>query len=232
MADINEEQLLNELLREVGSADRHMSGADLEARVLAAWDSGVGAPAKRGREPFRDVINEKVPVPFSRYAFYAAIAAMVTLAVMLPTLWTRAPGSAPVTTSNAGKSSVATLATEQVIAPVRKPAAPSVRAGVARRAGVASRAPDAPLAPVAPVSSPMAQAPIEFIPLMPMTESELIGSFQIVRVQMPRASLGPLASPTSDPRELVEADVLLGEDGMARGIRLSTNGSVYPWRPK
>jgi hypothetical protein len=76
----------------------------------------------------------------------------------------------------------------------------------------------------------MAQSSIEFVPLMPLTERELAGSFQIVRVQMPRASLGALMSPFGHPNEVVEADVLLGEDGMARAIRVSTNGSAYPRR--
>jgi len=70
------------------------------------------------------------------------------------------------------------------------------------------------------------------VPLMPMTEQELSGPFQIVRVQMPRASLGALRSPLDHPNELVEADVLLGEDGMARAIRVSTSGAVYPWRSR
>jgi hypothetical protein len=67
---------------------------------------------------------------------------------------------------------------------------------------------------------------------MPITEEELTGSFQIVRVQMPRSALGALRSPLEQPNELVEADVLLGEDGMARAIRVSTSGSVYPWRSR
>jgi hypothetical protein len=67
---------------------------------------------------------------------------------------------------------------------------------------------------------------------MPITAQELAGSFQIVRVQMPRSSLGPLRSPLDQPNELVEADVLLGEDGMARGIRLAASGSVSPWRSR
>lgn len=71
---------------------------------------------------------------------------------------------------------------------------------------------------------------MEFMPLVPFSEHELAGSFQIVRVQMPRASLGALTSPFEHPSEFVEADVLLGEDGMARAIRVSTNGSGYPWR--
>jgi hypothetical protein len=67
---------------------------------------------------------------------------------------------------------------------------------------------------------------------MPITEEELTGSFQIVRVQMPRSALGALRSPLEQPNELVEADVLLGEDGMARAIRVSTSGSGYPWRSR
>ena len=55
---------------------------------------------------------------------------------------------------------------------------------------------------------------------------------QIVRVQMPRASLGALASPLGYPGELVEAEVLLGEDGLARAIRLSTMESAFPGRPR
>jgi hypothetical protein len=72
---------------------------------------------------------------------------------------------------------------------------------------------------------------VDFIPLLPMTPGELSGSFQIVRVQMPRAALGALAR-TTDMRHVqdpVLADVLLGEDGMARAIRVSTDGTA-PWR--
>jgi hypothetical protein len=65
-----------------------------------------------------------------------------------------------------------------------------------------------------------------------MTEQELAGPFQIVRVQMPGASLGSLRSPLVLPNEMIEADVLLGEDGRARAIRVNTSGSIYPWRPR
>jgi hypothetical protein len=87
--------------------------------------------------------------------------------------------------------------------------------------------------PIAPIAqSPITQSLDEFVPLMPMTERELTGPFQLVRVKMPRASLGALRSPLEPPNELVEADVLLGEDGMARAIRVSKSGSVYPWRSR
>ena len=51
----------------------------------------------------------------------------------------------------------------------------------------------------------------EFVPLMPMTEQELTGPFQLVRVQMPNARRWvALRSPLEHPNELVEADVLAG----------------------
>ena len=54
---------------------------------------------------------------------------------------------------------------------------------------------------------------VDFVPLMPMTADELSGSFQIVRVQMPRAALGALAATVDVSRadDPVEADVLLDE---------------------
>jgi hypothetical protein len=65
-----------------------------------------------------------------------------------------------------------------------------------------------------------------------MTREELAGPFQIVRVQMPRASLGAMAPPFEHPNPFVEADLLLGEDGMARAIRVSTGQSADPWRSR
>jgi hypothetical protein len=73
---------------------------------------------------------------------------------------------------------------------------------------------------------------MEFVPLMPLTRQELSGPFQLVHIQLPRASLGAIAPPHEFPGQLVEADVLLGEDGMARAIRVSSNGSVRSWRSR
>jgi hypothetical protein len=65
-----------------------------------------------------------------------------------------------------------------------------------------------------------------------LAERDLTGSFQIVRVQMPRASLGALTSAFEHPSDVIEADVLLGEDGMARANRVSASESIYPWRSR
>ena len=95
-----------------------------------------------------------------------------------------------------------------------------------------SRIAQSPIAQSPIAQSPIAQSPMEFVPLMPLTPHELSGPFQIVRVQMPRASLGAMAPPFAYPWQFVEADVLLGEDGMARAIRVSTNRSVNPRRSR
>jgi hypothetical protein len=57
---------------------------------------------------------------------------------------------------------------------------------------------------------------VSFVPLVPMTADELSGSFSIARVQIGQT----------------QADVLLGEDGMARAIRVSTNERTSPGRLK
>ena len=71
-----------------------------------------------------------------------------------------------------------------------------------------------------------------FMPLRPLSEHELSGPFQVVRVQVSLASLGGLTSPLQHPGELVDADVLLGEDGVARAIRIAVDESNYPWRSR
>jgi hypothetical protein len=117
-----------------------------------------------------------------------------------------------------------------IVAPV--PAPPTTRPTPTTLPTPATRpTPPTPPSLSTPVTPPTV-ASTEFIPLVPMTEQELAGSFQLVRVQMPRASLGALRSPLEHPDELVEADVLLGVDGMARAIRVPTGGSVYPWRSR
>ena len=210
MADTNEEQLLSDLLRSIAREDARLEAPYLESRVLTAVEASAAVRLK----------------PVTRHI---AIAAAIGVAVLTPALlWTNARVAAPTT----GPSVAATEAVvaDEPAAVVPKPAKPART--IATRRSFPTRA-VRPTTPVQPAAEPaIAESPDEFLPLMPMTEQELTGSFQLVRVQLPRASLGALRSPLELPNEIVEADVLLGEDGMARGIRLSTGGSVYPWRPR
>ena len=226
MADTHEEQLLSDLLRDVAREDERLEAPHLEARILAS----VTLPERA--QPAR-----------SRAWIVWPVAAAVVFAVAVT--FRPKPDTNNRTPQN---STDVTLAGEQ----------PDQSAGMApvgrarlqprqspRRARVEPERPvqdvhvhadpqPNPVRPAesTPVESPVAHSQVEFVPLLPMTEQELAGPFQIVRVQMPGASLGSLRSPLMLPNEMVEADVLLGEDGRARAIRVNTSGSIYPWRPR
>ena len=62
----------------------------------------------------------------------------------------------------------------------------------------------------------------EFIPLTAITETTGIPSGTIMRVELPRASLLAMGLPMNAERgqEIVKADVVVGDDGLARAIRL------------
>ena len=226
MADTHQEQLLSELLSTIARDDERLEAAHLELCVMARLDA---APAPRLRASTIQVV----------------IAAAVLMAVLVPGVaWVvrdvpTAVGEAQVEPRQQATVNTSTAITKPSIdaPPTKRPAlsrsttpvkaAPPARAALSERPMTQSA-----IAQSAITQPPIPQAPDAFVPLMPMTEQELMGSFQLVRVQMPRASLGALRSPFDSPNELIEADVLLGEDGMARAIRVSTSGSIYPWRSR
>ena len=206
MAASTEEHLLNELLLDLRTADEHVDAADLEARVVAAFTTTVRLKP--------DTTYPDTTYYYSRprvVAVISGVATAVLIAVVLSMLSQTESEPLPV---------------------VRPPVRPAV--SINKPVEIPDTLPNVQSATTAqlrpPNQSPVTPSPVEFIPIVPLTEHELAGSFQIVRVQMPRASLGALTSPFEHPGEFVEADVLLGEDGMARAIRVSTNESVYPWR--
>jgi hypothetical protein len=217
MADSHEEQLLNDLLRGIAHDDAHLAAPQLESRVLAAVESAE--VVRRG------------PV-----TAYRVIAAAALAAVLVPAVYRTQPTPSGEPVGRNADAAEVTIPDKSEKPPivVREPASPPA-ARVTRALPVRQTQPNPFESSIAQSSidqSLMAPSPDEFLPLIPITAQELTGSFQIVRVQMPRASLGALRSPLEQPNELVEADVLLGEDGMARAIRLSTSGSVYPWRSR
>lgn len=59
----------------------------------------------------------------------------------------------------------------------------------------------------------------EFIPIM--YDPEPIERGQIVRIRLPRSALATFGIPMNEDRaeEAIRADVLLGEDGLARAVR-------------
>ncbi len=224
MADTHEEQLLSELLSSIARDDERLEAAHLESRVIATLDIS--------------------PAPWLRPSTtHVVIAAVVVMAVLGPGIaWVVREAPPAVSETRVEQVQQKAVDTQVASAKPSTHAQPTIRPALSRPtthmkqtpgARAASSEPPIIQSPITPIAqSPITQSPDVFIPLMPMTEQELTGSFQLVRVQMPRASLGTLRSPLDHPNELVEADVLLGEDGMARAIRVSTSGSIYPWRSR
>jgi hypothetical protein len=204
MSDANEERLLSSLLREVAEADASMKvRGDLEEQVLSQFE--------RSRAVAATWSTTRVTLAF-------AVAAAVLLIVAASTRFRSAPGA--ITPSRPADAAITGLPSDPIAESVKDSKAPDPvvsRVQTSRR-----RQPARPNRLV-----------VDFVPLMPMTSDELSGSFQIVRGQVPRAALGALAAAAGVNRgdDPVEADVLLGEDGMARAIRVSTDGSVH-WRSR
>jgi hypothetical protein len=221
MADTHEEQLLNGLLDEIARQDAALDASHLEARVLEA----VSDDSHTNSSPWRVWV-----------ALPLAAALMLVLAATIVRRHSGpAPAAAPTLETTVAIEQTPGAAVPQKPKPVRNssPRVRSVRPQPDQSEQIHPNIQQDP-GPQQPsaVETTAADSPLEFVPLLPMTEQELTGSFQIVRVQMPNASLGPLRSPLQSPNDLVEADVLLGEDGRARAIRLNTNGSIYPWRSR
>jgi hypothetical protein len=223
MHDKRHERALTALLTHLAREDERAGGlpADLEGRVLAAFDTpdtpAAGAPQARARvmtQPARlgGLRLDRLPVwraPRRRRVggmmAAGAAAALVLLVATLP----RQPDPP------AGP--------EQRPAPAEgEPAAPAAAAGM-----VATPRASVPAAP-APVEERSTEV-VSFVPLVPIAEEELSGSFSLVRVELPAAALIDLGVALERGRSAqpVQAEVLLGEDGLARAIRVTGHPS---WR--
>lgn len=222
MADTHEEQLLTDLLGRIAREDADLDASHLESRVI-------------------DAVESRTTVGLKPHTPYYAVAAAAAIAVLLPAaLWLNSAPRVPTVGTKTDTTEVTIADKSEVPVTVQAHRSVPPRPAFVPRAAAGKRTvptnltsptsltnPTTPTTPTNPSYSPE-----EFVPLMPLTERELAGPFQIVRVQMPRASLGTLRSPLEHPNEVIEADVLLGEDGMARAIRVSASGSVYPWRSR
>jgi hypothetical protein len=201
MSDTNQERLLTALLRDLGEADAHL---------VSPVDLEQRALARWDE-------SQKVTTrSWGRTTVVIAMAAIVLLVIAgLTRLERGAPGQHPIAAS-------IELSAPASVDPEREPSKSAQLTAATSRSIIAHR------------RRPRAHREVvEFVPLVPMTGAELSGSFQIVRVQMPRAALGEWAgslalTQADDP---IQADLLLGEDGLARAIRVSSDGTS-PWRSR
>jgi len=238
MADTHEEQLLSDLLANIAREDAALDARHLEARVLESVATFVDTRPRRSKAwmllPAAATVIIGVAVSVvgvkpdtgevriqPKATTEVELKRETTSEVRLKADTTRAGLKPRATTEVRLKPDT----TKEV--PDATKEGPATRQEAQLKLGTTTDG-----APMAPAAVRTAEAPIEFVPLLPLAEGELAGPFQIVRVQMPSASLGALRPPLVQPNEIVEADVLLGEDGRARAIRVNTNGSIYPWRSR
>jgi hypothetical protein len=210
-----EQTRLREQLRDLAI---HDAGAEpsqaVENEVLRQW---AARTASRPR-----------PASFLRrdrragWARGLAASAAALAAVWLLAAWLRTEPAAPRTDTEASPHARAAVAGEiEEVAPT----------------GAAGPDPAAIPAPAAPVTMPareaasLAAAPTRvdvgaepFVGLLPLLDQE-IGALRLARVRLrgPAATLLGLDGrlPAAGPEGFVEADVLLGEDGLARAIRFT-----------
>lgn len=163
---------------------------------------------------FRDHQRRVVEIPkrTSRRPLIVAMSAAAVLAAafVLPNLLLRnvPPPPAPVPPVLAGKLQIDT--TDQVTSPPRKAAPP--RPKLARRM---------PVRPPAKAPESAAVEEPDFLPLPFVTPVAAAETLDVVRVRMPRSAMVRygLSASTERAWEPVSADIVFGQDGVARAIR-------------
>ena len=192
----------------------------IETALLAAFRRRAAAPAPAGAPGER------------RRTLAVAALALITFGAALA-IWgatsSKRESHAPGSTDSGGASTLTAVTTP------RKSSRPSPT--------VADRQPDRPIVGATsekprkrPTASRAGRRPVDnnagdtapgefvtqFFPIMQGGELIPLESGRIVRVRMPRSNLIPLGIPINQERanEPIKADVLLGNDGLARAIRL------------
>jgi hypothetical protein len=166
-------------------------------RALAAAEPQVASPQVERMlvAQFRArTARKRLVVWGSSAAGFGAVAAMIALMVWTPVV------KAPAHVAPAA-SALAPGVEEAAAEPESEyPAAAQARYAVVRADDLASN----------------------FYPLPEAADLPAIETAMVVRVQMPASSLQLMGVPVSDDMEAgpVEADFLLGQDGLARGVRL------------
>jgi hypothetical protein len=183
------------------------------ARKVSGWRAST--------QPARAVI---AALRWPRWALAAGVAALVWLALTAPG-WLRTPApepkqsvthTPPAPTPNPGHSERAAVTPAPAEAEKERASAPAQSANPRRRA---MRSPS--LSQEADEWMDESEIATDYLPLTYLTEATALDGGQVVRIQVPRSMLVSLGLPVNVERagELVLADVVLGDDGVARAIR-------------
>jgi len=207
MTDREHQRLLTELLNEIAGADLQIDAPrGIEERVLRHWDADATARAARIRWKPR---TRGWLIPGAG----ALAAAMLLLVVVHRSPRWSIAVRVPVAHSEVGAQPTA----------VEAPTAAAMFPAVAPRPIAIAR--------TEPEKGPhRVDTPgeiVSFMPLSPDARQDLLGSFQVARVLLPREVLADLGVVLDANRvgEPMQVDVVFGEDGLARAIRLSNQGT-------
>jgi hypothetical protein len=206
MSERAEDKRLDAMLADLAEADLAIEPApELLPRTLSAWDEQRTANALKSRRRWRWAVPA-----------VAGIAAMIAGVLALP----RPRPSPPVT--RPGPES----ARSSVTAPEAAQTAPRLETGFSPPpARTITRAPQAVRS-----SPPTRGEAADFIAVGAGLEDSLAGPLQMARVRVSRTVLADLGLIGDAHRggEPVQADVVFGEDGMARAIRIVTVSRRHP----
>ena len=202
MTDSEHKRRLTELLNEIAGADLQIQAPrKMEERVLRRWDAGATARAARIRWKPR-------PRGWLISGAGALAAAMLLLVVINRS--SRGSITVPVPVVHPDVRAQPTA--------VESPTAALFPTVAPRPIAIARNEPEkGPRRVEAPGEV------VSFMPLSPDAHQDLMGSFQVARVLLPREVLADLgvvldANRVGGP---IQADVVFGEDGLARAIRLA-----------
>ena len=208
--DRMEQEQLSQLLRQLAAHDKDtLPPAQVQVTVMHRWNERIAARgstfAVSPRQSARPVRWTPAHVSFG----VAGIAAMVSLAVwaeIRPPRQPAPPAPPPPAIAEAQPDPIRRVPT------ITEPRRPSGLQSLERN----------DIAPARTVAAPVATEIEPFVRLIPMTEQEL-GTIRLARVRLRGQAAQTLGlearMPLPGADGFVEADVLLGEDGLARAIR-------------
>ena len=232
-ARLQQERALTAALNEAASAERAQAPARMKTALLVAFQqqmtpASVAAPL---------VSRNESPRRWSRWLMAAA--ALLMLAAILVALQVLHQQSKADSSTNPEPATVAQESPSKDTTPqthgVTSQSEP--QSGITKKEDVQSaarndktnHAPRLPRRRLRPVFRPElantinpAETVTDFIPLTAIADATAMHSGTIVRVEMPRASLIAMGLPLNAERahETVKADIVVGDDGLARAIRL------------
>lgn len=233
-ARLQQERALTAALGEVASAETAQAPAFMKTALLAAFQEQT----TQADVPALPVLRREPPRRWSRSLVSAAavlLLAAILLALQVLRQQSQAEPSTNPETAVAGASSsqVTTPRTNgEVGNPSRQPTAitkEDVRAAPENKKNSVPRDQRRRMRPVfhpemaATTDATSASETVtDFIPLTAIADATAMRSGTIVRVEMPRASLIAMGLPLHAERahETVKADIVVGDDGLARAIRL------------